>query len=442
MKVIEGFAAAASRLARRTSSELPVIPPRLKSRLRELFNTEDPAEAVAIIIAEVRRHGDAALIEYAKRVDGISLTALEVSRDQIKRAYKEVDASLVAALKLAAGRIRDFHQAQKDTMVREVNLPGLRQLVRPLQRVGAYVPGGTASYPSTVLMTAVPARVAGVGEIVMTTPPGQSGSVPALTLVAADIAGVDRVFAAGGAQAVAALAYGTASIPAVDKIVGPGNVFVMLAKRAVFGTVGIDGLQGPSEILIIADDTCRAEYCVADLLAQAEHDALASSVLVTTSRRLAQQVQAELERQTTTLPRGALVAESLAANGLIVIVESLAEAVRLADLYAPEHLALMTADAGEVAGRIYNAGCIFVGQQTSVVMGDYIAGPSHALPTGGTARFSSPLNVLDFVKLTSVIETSTAQLAELGPPAKALAAAEGLDAHARAIAARLKKPAE
>jgi len=345
---------------------------------------------------------------------------------------------LVSALKLAAGRIQSFHVAQLDNIRREVSLPGLNQIIRPLGRVGVYVPGGRASYPSTVLMTAIPARVAGVGEIILVTPPGSKGLVPPLTLVAADIAGVSRVFSVGGAQAIAALAFGTESIPKVDKICGPGNIFVVLAKKMLYGVVGIDGLQGPSEVLIIADETANPEYCATELLAQAEHDPLASAILVTTSRQLADEVSRAVKQQLENLPRQSITTESLGNNGLIVIVSSNDEATELANLYAPEHLCLMVDKASFYLERLSNAGCIITGKKSTVVLGDYVAGPSHVLPTQGTARFSSPLSVLDFLKLTSVIDTDKLDLETLGRAAQALAEAAGLEAHARAIEKRLE----
>ena len=310
--------------------------------------------------------------------------------------------------------------------------------MRPLERVGVYVPGGTASYPSTVLMTAIPARVAGVREIILVTPPRGEGMVPAPTLVAADIAGVDRIFSVGGAQAVAALAFGTESVPRVDKICGPGNIFVTLAKKLVYGVVDIDGLQGPSEVLIIADDSADPAYCAADLLAQAEHDPLASAILVTTSRRLAGEVEREVERQSEDLSRQATIKECLENRGVIAVVDNLDEAIKLANLYAPEHLYLTVKDANYFIDKITNAGCVVVGRNSTVVLGDYVAGPSHVLPTGGSARFSSPLNILDFIKLTSLINVAESELKELGPAAVTIASAEGFDAHARAVAKRLE----
>ena len=402
-----------------------------------MFGTDDPEQAVMQIIADVRKRGDTALFDLASRIDGIKIDSLEIDRELMATAYQKLDEDLVTALKLAAERIRSFHKSQKDNIWHELNEAGLRQLIRPLQRVGIYVPGGTASYPSTVLMTAIPARVAGVGEVIMVTPPKPDGSVPLATLAAAHIAGVDRVFCAGGAQAVAALAYGTESVPAVDKICGPGNIFVMLAKKAVFGAVDIDGLQGPSEILIIADDNANPGYCAADLLAQAEHDSLASAVLVTTSRRLADEVLQEISRQMESVSRKDIIKESLE-RGVVAVVDSIEEAIELANLYAPEHLCLIMENASDYIDKITSAGCIVAGSYSTVVLGDYVAGPSHALPTGGTARFSSPLNVCDFIKFINVIIEDKADLEKLGHAASVIARAEGFDAHARAVERRLK----
>ena len=423
MKIIEGFESARRVLTR----QVPVD-----------FYPGELEGAVRQIIDEVRRNGDAALRDYTLKFDGIELASLEVSKQQVISAYREVDSELVSALQLAAERIRSFHLAQKRRIRRQRVKAGTAQLMRPLERVGIYVPGGTASYPSTVLMTAIPARVAGVKEIVLVTPPRGQGTVPAPTLVAADIAGVDRIFGVGGAQAVAALAFGTESVPKVDKICGPGNIFVTLAKKLVYGTVDIDGLQGPSEVLIIADETADAAYCAADLLAQAEHDPLASAILVATSKSLAGEVEREVERQMGALSRRATIKECLENRGVIVVVDNIDEAIQLANLYAPEHLYLAVKDVKPCIDKITTAGCVVAGRNSTVVLGDYVAGPSHVLPTGGSARFSSPLNVLDFIKLTSLVNVDESELEELGPAAMTIAGAEGFDAHARAIAKRLE----
>jgi len=409
----------------------------LKERLLALFGTDDPEQAVRLIINEVRQGGDAALIELTGKIDGVKLASLEVSKQAVAGAYQQVDGELVDALKLAAERIRCFHQAQRECLWHEVAEEGMAQLIRPLARVGVYAPGGTAPYPSSLLMTAVPASVAGVTEIIMVTPPKPGGAIPPVMLVAADIAGIDRMYAVGGAQAVAALAYGTETIPAVDKICGPGNIFVNLAKKMVCGVVGIDGLRGPSEVLIIAGEAASPELCAADLLAQAEHDPLAQSILVTTSARFADEVNRELSRQMETLSRRQIVEQSLA-SGIIAVVASLDEAIELANVYAPEHLLLMVAEADAYLDKVVNAGCIVAGSKATVVLGDYVEGPSHALPTGGTARFSSPLTVADFIKFINVVTVDDDGLRKLGPAAAIIARAEGLDAHARSVERRLQ----
>jgi len=421
--IIEGFQQAKSALSREACTE---------------FYQSDLEPTVRQIIDEVRNRGDAALFDYTLRIDGIKLTSLEVSKKQVAGAYQEVSQELVSALKLAAERIRSFHNAQKDNIWGEFTRLGLGQLMRPLERIGVYAPGGTASYPSTVLMTAIPARVAGVKEIIVATPPRLQGAVPPPTLVAADIAEVDRIFCVGGAQAIAALAFGTESIPGVDKVCGPGNIFVVLAKKLVYGVVDIDGLQGPSEVLIIADETANPKYCAADLLAQAEHDPLASAILITTSRRLADEVNKEIEQQLAVLERQAVAAESLENRGRIAVVASVDEAIELANLYAPEHLCLVVEKAASYINQVSNAGCIFIGEHSTVVLGDYVAGPSHVLPTGGTARFSSPLNITDFIKFINLITLDEASLKQLGQAASTIARAEGFDAHARAVEKRLK----
>ncbi len=422
MKIIEGLQVAKSALSRQASLE---------------FYESDPEPVVRQIVNEVRNRGDAALLDYTLKFDGIKLTCLEISKQQITSAYQEVDKELVSALKLAAERIYSFHLAQRDNIWGRVMGQRLGQLIRPLERIGVYVPGGTACYPSTVLMTAVPARVAGVREIILATPPRSNGTVPAPTLVAAAVAGVDRIFCVGGAQAIAALAFGTESVPRVDKICGPGNIFVTLAKKIVYGVVDIDGLQGPSEVLIIADETANPKYCAADLLAQAEHDPLASAILVTTSRWLADEVNQEVEQQLGSLPRKAIATESLETRGKIVVVTTVDEAIELANLYAPEHLCLMVDRAASYIDKVSNAGCIFIGGSSAVVLGDYVAGPSHVLPTGGTARFSSPLNVGDFIKFINLVNIDEASLKQLGQAAATIARAEGFEAHARAVEKRL-----
>ena len=436
MRRIEGFNAARKALSRLTPTMSFPVSPVLAGRLEEMFGTADPEQAVKSIINNVRARGDAAVFDLTAKIDGVKLTSVAVPRSEISGAYQKIDGEILSALRLAAERIGAFHEKQKENIWREFTADGVGQLVRPLERVGIYIPGGTASYPSTVLMTVVPARVAGVKEVVLTTPPGKDGAVSPATLVAADIAGVERVFCIGGAQAVASMAYGTESVPKVDKICGPGNIFVVLAKKLVYGAVDIDGLQGPSEVMIIADDTANPEYCAADLLAQAEHDALAAVILVTTSRALAGEVERELEKQLKNLSRQAIITDSLE-RGVIALVDNLDQAVALANLYAPEHLCLMVKDDDACLKKVTSAGCVLVGNYATVVLGDYMAGPSHVLPTGGTARFSSPLNITDFIKFINTININEAGLKQLGKSAAALARAEGLDAHARAVEKRL-----
>jgi histidinol dehydrogenase len=439
LRIIEGFEKAKALLARQPGTDFAPDTPALRQRMKRVFGSEmSPAEAVAQIVEDVRATGDAALFSYTLKIDKARLSSLEVDKQRIKQAYDELDKELLAALKFAAERIGSFHRKQKDAIWSLATKKGFGQLLRPLERIGAYAPGGTASYPSTVLMTALPARVAGVKEVILATPPRTDGTVPAPTLVAADIAGVDRVFSIGGAQAIAALAYGTESMPRVDKICGPGNIFVVLAKKLVYGAVGIDSLPGPSEVLIIADESADPAYCAADILAQAEHDALAAAILVTDSKELAKAVDQEVERQSSDLKRRDIAAEALQNQGFIAVVANIDEAITLANLYAAEHLSLMVKDAAKYVERITNAGCIFLGNNSTVVLGDYVAGPSHVLPTSATARFSSPLNILDFVKLINVVEVDRNALKKLAEAAAIIARAEGLEAHAKAAEKRLE----
>jgi histidinol dehydrogenase len=424
MKIVTGFEKARLALVRQSREVSP----------------EDKAqeETIRQIISEVRRRGDAALFDYTEKFDGVSLASLEVSNKIINQAYKGLDAGLLAALRLAAERIAAYHTKQKKALLRESTVSHLGWLVRPLERIGVYVPGFQAPLPSSLLMTVVPARVAGVSEIIVVTPPDKSGSVSPVTMAAAKIAGVDRVFSIGGAQAIAALAYGTASVPRVDKVCGPGNIYVTLAKKQVFGDVGIDGLYGPSEVVIIADATADAEYVAADLLAQAEHGNLPSAILLTTSRSVANAVSREIDKQLATLERRNIIAESLEKRGVIAVVNSVNQAVSLANLYAPEHLCLVVKNAASYIGKVKNAGCLFVGENAVEALVDYVAGPSHVLPTEGTARFGSPLNILDFIKLISLVKTDEKDIEELARAAAVIARAEGLDAHARAAEKRLR----
>ncbi|MBP1994173.1 histidinol dehydrogenase [Paenibacillus eucommiae] len=407
------------------------------------YGSAEQNESTRRIIEAVRQEGDAALRRFAQQFDRVSVGELRVTDEEVQAAYAQVDAAFVAALRAAAVNIRAFHERQKRTSWMDLQADGslLGQVIRPLKRVGLYVPGGKAAYPSSVLMNAIPAQVAGVPEIVMVTPPatnGQDGINPHI-LVAAAEAGVREIYRVGGAQAVAALAYGTESIPPVDKIVGPGNIYVALAKRSVFGVVDIDSIAGPSEIAVIADETADAAYAAADLLSQAEHDEMASAILITPSRKLAEQVQAEVERQLALLPRKDIAAQSIRDYGAILLVDSLDEAISVVNRLAPEHLELLVAEPFTYLPRIENAGAIFLGPYSSEPVGDYFAGPNHVLPTNGTARFSSPLSVDDFIKKSSVIHYSKEALLANGQQIMTLARNEGLEGHARAIQVRLEK---
>jgi len=442
VRIIKDFEEAQA-LLRRSPFEPDEIPINMKKRIKDIFGEElAPEEAVRRIIADVRNKGDTALFDYAERIDGVALSSLEVSSEEIEEAYRKVDDELISALNTAAQQVRSFHQLQMRHGVKAFTEGGLGQIVYPLERVGVYVPGGTACYPSTVLMTAIPARVAGVNELILATPPKGDGEIPAPTLVAAGIAKVDRLFKVGGAQAIAALAFGTQSIPKVDKICGPGGLFIVLAKRMVFGTVDIDGLAGPTETVIIADESANPALCAADLLAQAEHDVLCSAILITTSSRVAEETSREVERQLKELERAQIARQSLDDTGRIILVTDMDQAIELVNLYAPEHLSLMVRNASSYLEKIRHAGGIFIGESTPETLGDYVAGPSHVMPTGGTARFRSPLGVSDFLKLTTVVSLSGEELEKLGPAAATIARAEGLTAHARAVEMRLDKGGE
>lgn len=443
MRIVYGYEAARDTLLRRTPLNLVEASPELAEGIRRIFGEPlTPEQVVDRIITDVRRDGDGALRDYTLRLDGAAIETLEVGQEARAQARSMVSAEVIAALELAAGRIRAYHEAQKRASMQSFQDQGLGQVVRPLERVGIYVPGGTAAYPSTVLMTAIPARVAGVGELVLATPPRRDGGVTPIILAAADIAGVDRIFTIGGAQAIAAMAYGTESVPKVDKICGPGNLFVVLAKQKVYGAVGIDGLPGPTETIIVADDSADAALCAADLLAQAEHDVLATAILITTSDSLAQAVALELEAQLTSLPRKEVASQALARQGGIAVVESTDEALALVNDFAPEHLCLLLRDADSHLDQIRNAGGVFLGEGSSEAIGDYTAGPSHVMPTSGTARFASPLGIDDFLKRTSVISINGEDLQALASATQVLAEAEGLSAHARAAERRIVRQGE
>ncbi|GMX65942.1 histidinol dehydrogenase [Paenibacillus elgii] len=421
-----------------------VMPASEFSLQREVeYGTPEQNERVQRIIEEVRRDGDAALRKFAQQFDGVKVEELRVTQEEIEAAYAQVDEGFLEALREAAVNIRRFHEKQMRNSWMDLQADGsiLGQVIRPLRRVGLYVPGGKAAYPSSVLMNAIPAQVAGVPEIVMVTPPATAGveGINPHILVAAAEAGVREIYRVGGAQAVAALAYGTESIPATDKIVGPGNIYVALAKRSVFGAVDIDSIAGPSEIVVLADETADAAFVAADLLSQAEHDEMASAILVTPSRKLAEAVRLEVDRQLSELPRRDIAAQSIRDYGAILTVDSLTEGVGVVNRLAPEHLEIIVREPFDYLSRIENAGAIFLGPYSSEPVGDYFAGPNHVLPTNGTARFSSPLNVDDFLKKSSVIYYSKEALLRDGEKIITLARHEGLDAHARAIEIRLKK---
>lgn len=437
MKRVDGFQEASRLLDRRLAGCEYTLSPRLKQSLLDTFGVGTAEETVDIIIKKVRSGGDKAILELARKIDGINMDHLEVSRSEVEAAVGRVKPEVYAALEQAASRIKQFHDAQNNAIVKKIEVNGCYQINIPLQRVGVYAPGGSAAYPSSVLMIAIPAKCAGVEEVVLATPPGKDGKIPDTTLAAAGIAGADRIFAIGGAQAIAALAYGTQTVPAVDKICGPGNVFVMLAKKQVFGTVDIDGLQGPSEVLIIADDMSNPDFIADEILAQAEHDAMAQSILVTTSGKLAEQVALQLEGKLATATRADITGHSIGTTGIIAVVSNLSEAVKLANMYAPEHLVVDVTTESIDSAVFTSAGCIFVGKHPTVPMGDYVCGPSHALPTGGTARFSSSLNVGDFNRCYNVVNVDDDVLKKLGPSAIVIAGSEGLTAHAKAIENRL-----
>ena len=398
---------------------------------------------VEAILSAVRARGDAALLEFTERFDGARLQApeLAVTAEEYDAAERAVGANTLGALQYAARRIEEFHRhgLPRSWWVEDANGSRLGQQVRPLDRVGIYVPGGRAAYPSTVLMTAVPARVAGVPEIVLVSPPSQDKSLNAAVLAAARVAGVTEAYRVGGAQAIAALAYGTETIRRVDKIVGPGNIYVALAKSKVFGQVGIDMVAGPSEVLVVADETADPQWVAADLLAQAEHDPMARAVLLTPAAGLLEGVAAALDKRLVGLERGAVAAKALENNGALVLTRDLDEAVAIANALAPEHLELQVGDPFALLSQVRHAGAIFLGRHTPEVIGDYVAGPNHVLPTGGTARFSSALGVEDFVKRSSLIHYSAKGLREARPHVDALARVEGLQGHGAAVEVRLSE---
>lgn len=400
------------------------------------------ADTVADIIKEVRDNGDKALFSYTKKFDlaDIDSNNIRVTEEEIEKAYQELDQKVIDVIRKAKANIEDFHIKQKQKSWIDTSRDGiiLGQKITPIENVGVYVPGGTASYPSTVLMDVIPAKVASVKNIIMVTPPDKDGKIYSGTLVAAKEAGVKEIYKVGGAQAIAALAFGTESIPKVDKIVGPGNIYVALAKKAVYGYVSIDSIAGPSEILVLADETANPRYVAADLLSQAEHDELASSILVTTSRELAKEVSIEVEKFLETLSRKDIIRKSLDNYGYILIAENMDEAIKVTNEIATEHLEIMTKDPFMVMTKIKNAGAIFIGEYSSEPLGDYMAGPNHTLPTNGTAKYFSPLSVDDFIKKSSIISYSKEALEKIHKDIETFAISEGLTAHANSIAVRFE----
>ncbi|MCB9004765.1 MAG: histidinol dehydrogenase [Ardenticatenaceae bacterium] len=426
-------------ILRREMALEPAIPAGLQASLNRLFGDgATPDEAVRRILRDVRQQGDTALRDWTKQIDRVQVASLQVGQEEITAALGRIPGELVAALQTAVTRIRAFHEKQPLPNWTTNELGGtLGQRVTPIARVGVYVPGGTAPLPSSLLMSVIPAQVAGVPDIVVATPPGKDGRVNDVILAAAALCGIDTVYTLGGAQAIAALAFGTESVRRVDKIVGAGGLFTTLAKRQVYGMVGIDGLYGPTETAVIADDTANPAWVAADMLAQAEHDVLATAILFTPSRELGTAVQLEIARQLEDLSRAEIIAQSLSGRGGIILTADMDEACQLASAFAAEHTCIAAANPAAYMGKIPNAGGLFVGERSFEVLGDYVAGPSHVMPTSGTARFASPLNVLDFVKISSIVQLDDATSAALSAIAATIAQAEGLTAHANAAGKRI-----
>ena len=434
MKVVRGMDEGRKALSR--TSEGHSTPPELLEGIKRIFGEDlTPEGAVSRIVSDVALRGDDAVREYTRRIDGVELEYMELDRDTVVRIAEEAPQETREALRRSVGRIRDFHVAGLPRSWMDMER-GFGEIISPIERVGIYSPGGLASYPSTVLMTAIPAKVAGVKEIVLATPPqGDRGPNPAV-MAAALIAGVNRIFQVGGAQAIAALAYGTDTIPKVDMVCGPGNIFVTLAKKMVYGETKIDGLEGPTETLIVADDDANPALCAADLLGQAEHDMLATPILITTSERLVPLIQEELQKQLDSLSRKETAQASIEARGAIVVVDTLDDALDLANHYAPEHLCLMVKEPWRCVDKVHNAGGVFLGDFSPEVMGDYVAGPSHVMPTGGTARFNSYLGATEFLRRMPVVDLDPQTALRLAKTAATIARAEGFDAHARAVEIR------
>ena len=436
MRVVRGMAEAVETLCKDRGLNLDRVPPHIQERTERVFGESlSPAQVVELVLKRVREEGDAAVRELSRKLDGAELKEMQVPPPALAKAYDKMPKELLEALTLSAHRIRRFHEACLRRSWTD-NAEGYGELVTPVERVGVYVPGGTALYPSTVMMASIPAKVAGVGEVIICTPPSRGDAPDAVVLAAAHIAGVDRVFPIGGAQAIAAMAYGTETVPRVDMICGPGNIFVTLAKKLLFGEVGIDGLYGPTETVIIADETANPTLCAADLLAQAEHDVLATPVLITTSEGLAEAVQSEIQARLERLERGGIAREAMEHQGCIAVVDDIEQAMEVANRFAPEHLSLMVREPRAYVERVRNAGAVFVGEFSHEVLGDYVAGPSHVMPTGGTARFSSGLGVHSFLKVSPLIALDDATSRELSKAASLLARAEGLTAHAEAAEVR------
>lgn len=437
LNLVRGAKGAEEILTRIDPLDLSALPQAVLDRTRQAFgNGVTPEQSVLKMLQDVRHEGDAAVRRYAKLLDGAELSDFRVGRDQLDHALSSIPGELRTSLELAAERVRRFHQAvlPQDWLNQE---EGLGQLVRPLERVGLYAPGGTAAYPSTVLMTAIPAKVAGVAEVILCTPARPGEPLNPAVIAAAAISGVDAVYQIGGVPAIGAMAYGTESVPKVDKICGPGNVFVAYAKKLVQGQVDIDGVFGPTETVVVADESADPGFCAADLIGQAEHDPLATAILITDSHDLISRIEGELDRQLDSQLRGDLAREALERQGRIVLVDSVAQAVELADRIAPEHMCLMVRDPWKWAGEVKHAGGLFLGEYSPEVMGDYVAGPSHVMPTGGTARFSSALGVHQFLRTMPVVSLSPNHFAKLGPAAIEIAKAEGLSGHATAVQLRM-----
>jgi len=441
LQIIADLEEARRSVLRRLPFEEVTVSPQVSKRIKDIFGEVlTPPEVVARIISDVRQEGDKAVFRYNKLIDGLTNRELLVQPEEFEKARRRVSKDLVAALQVAAERIRKFHQGLASTPKRTSKTLG--RLRRPLSRVGIYVPGGGAAYPSSLLMNAIPAQVAGVKEIVIATPPTGGKKVASVLLAAAELLGLKTIYKMGGAHAIAAMAYGTDRIRRVDKIVGPGNLFVVLAKKQVYGTVGIDGLAGPSEIMIVADERANPDFIAADLLSQAEHDPLAVSILITPSAPLAKKVQGSLRKQVRRLARSETIEMALRGRGAAIIVNSLEEAFDVVNEFAPEHLEILVENPEKWLDKVTNAGAIFLGPYSPVPLGDYVAGPSHVLPTGGEARYSSALSVEDFVKYPSLISFDQREFLALASPCITLAEAEGLEAHGWAVRVRMPKSSQ